>query len=122
MNKRVQNEGMASKKVNEKESNKISSDSTENNKNESRKIIPDYIDNLESIINFSKEKNKVFINFTNDFWKYILNCYNEITTNNIKICSKLREIFIIYYKLVDNDDTLKDSKLRKEVSEYHKND
>jgi hypothetical protein len=47
------------------------------------KIIPDYIDNLESIINFSKEKKKVLINFSNDFWKYILNCYNDITTKYI---------------------------------------
>ena len=86
------------------------------------KIIPDYIDNLESIINTSIEKNKVFINLTNDFWKYILNCFHKVSTNNIKICAKLREIFVKYYNLIESDESLKNSKLRKEASEYYKND
>lgn len=53
--KKVENKEIA-KKMNEKEISKISADSKENNKNENREIIPDYINNLESIINFSKEK------------------------------------------------------------------
>ena len=118
----------ADNKVDEKNFKKIGmaaptpSGDAENNINNTQTIIPDYIENLESILTFSKEKNKVLVNFTNDFWKYILNCYSDITTKDIKICSKLRKIFIIYYHLVENDESLKDSKLRKEVTEYYKND
>ena len=74
-------EGLTNEGLIEEKNNKISSDSMQND----GKIIPDYIDNLESIINTSIEKNKVFINLTNDFWKYILNCFHKVSTNNIKI-------------------------------------
>ena len=101
-------EGLTNEGLIEEKNNKISSNSMQNN--------------LESIINTSIEKNKVFINLTNDFWKYILNCFHKVSTNNIKICAKLREIFVKYYNLIESDESLKNSKLRKEASEYYKND
>ena len=80
------------KKTENKEEQKNSKD--ENNKNYSdsvnEEIIPIYIQNLKLIVDNLEEKNKIFINFTNNFWKYLLNNYNEITTINIKICSELR--------------------------------
>ena len=59
-----------------------------------------YIENIDSIWKFSLNKEKVFINFTNDFWKYIINCYKKPTMENISICSKLRNIFNQYKKLL----------------------
>ena len=108
------------KKTEKKEEEKNSKD--ENNKNYSdsvnEEIIPIYIQNLKLIVDSLEEKNKIFINFTNNFWKYLLYNYNEITTNNIKICSELRQIFIKYYNLIKDNDSLKNSKLRKEVTEF----
>ena len=59
------------------------------------------LENIESIINFSKKKSTFLIYFTNKFWEYILNYYNEPKQDNILICSKLREIFIDYFYLVN---------------------
>ena len=58
------------------ESNNISNESKEITSsilNEKQRA--NYIKNIDSILNFSLNKEKVFINFTNDFWKYIINCY-----------------------------------------------
>ena len=106
------------------ENNKNYSDSIETNEQkENKDIIPDYINNLELIVDKLNEKNKVFINFTDNFWIFLLGNYKEIkTSNNIKICSKLRQIFIKYYELIKNNDNLKNSNLFKEVTEFHKND
>ena len=60
-------------------------------------IIMDYIN---SILAYSKTNEVFLIQFTSDFWNYILNCYKEPIINNIYTCSKLREVFIIYRKLV----------------------
>ena len=49
---------------------------------------------------FSNVKKIFLIYFKNDFWKYILNYYNEPQQMNIKICFKLRKLFIEYYELV----------------------
>jgi hypothetical protein len=58
------------------------------------------INNLQSIIKFSKDNNAFVIYFTNDFWNKILNNYNEPEEKNIDICFNLRKIFIEYYELV----------------------
>ena len=79
------------------------------------------INEIKQIIEFS-EKNKVFIvYFTNDFWKYTLNHYNEPIRDNIKICSELRKIFIKYYELVKKlfDENTKDSDILKEAKNYY---
>ena len=64
-------------------------------------------DLINNIIIFSREKKKLLIYFTNDFWDYLLNhcCLlvdNDIekTKKNIEICFDLREKFIKYYELV----------------------
>ena len=58
------------------------------------------INNIKSIIKFCKDNKTFLIYFTNNFWKYILNYYNEPRIDNIYICFKLREAFIDYYELV----------------------
>ena len=104
-------------KISEDKKNENYSDSIENNnKNDSRDIIPDYINNLESIVDSLKDA-KIFINFNKDFWKFLLNSYNEITTNNISICSQLRKIFLKYYDLITKNDTLKNSKLAADLKD-----
>ena len=83
----------------------------------------DYIENFESIIKYSKEKNIIIIYFTKDFWKYIINCYKEPILNNIEMCSKLRKIFIDYKDLVESIYPQESkSPLRKDVIECFKND
>jgi len=69
------------------ESNNISNESkeiTSSISNEKKRA--NYIENIDSILNFSINKEKVFINFTNDFWKFIINCYKKPTMENISIC------------------------------------
>ena len=61
---------------------------------------PIIIDYIKSIIKYSDENEIFLIQFSSDFWKYILNCYKEPKMDNILICSKLREIFIKYHKFV----------------------
>ena len=60
-------------------------------------IIMDYIN---SLLSFSTINEIFLIQFTSDFWNYILNCYKEPILDNIYTCSKLREIFIKYRTLV----------------------
>ena len=74
------------------ESNNISNESKEiisSISNEKRELI---IENIDSILNFSLNKEKVFIDFTNDFRNYTIKCYKKPTKENISICSKLRNI------------------------------
>ena len=65
---------------------KINYDVKENNDN---KIIFHLIKNIKSIINFSEENKTFIIYFTNNFWKYVLNYYNEPKQDNIYIFQKL---------------------------------
>ena len=80
--------------------------------------------NIISIINFYKQKKAFLIYFTNNFWRYILNYYNEPTQENIEICFKLREIFIQYYDLVLYVFDKKDAKfiIKKEAYNYFERD
>ena len=78
---------------------KEENDSKTKNKKEN-KIIFEVIKNIKSIIEFSKKNKTFLIYFTNNFWRYILNYYNEPIQDNILICYKLREIFIKYHDLV----------------------
>ena len=58
------------------------------------------IRNIKSIIEFCENNNTFLIYFTNNFWKYILNYFNEPTQDNISICYELRKLFLLYYDLV----------------------
>ena len=103
-------------KKDNKEEIKSASDKDENKELE-------YIQNFESIIDFSKEKNIIFIYFTNDFWKYIINCYKKPTINNIEMCFKLRKIFVEYKNLVETIiPSNNKSAIRKDAIECYKND
>ena len=89
-----------------------------------KKKIFEVFNNIKSIINFCKEKKAFLIYFTINFWKYILNYYNEPTQDNIEICFKLREIFIQYYDLILYVFDKKDEKsiIKKEVFNYFERD
>ena len=78
--------------------------------------MPEIINNLQSIIKFSKDNNAFIIYFTNDFWNKILNNYNEPEEKNIDICFNLRKIFIEYYELVR--EIFKDKDRRKFQIKY----
>ena len=85
------------------------------------------IKEISNIIDFSKKKNTFLVHFTNDFWKYVLNYYNDPLLGNIKICSKLRDTFIKYYKLVEKifdkkNEKGKDSNIKKEAKNYFATD
>jgi hypothetical protein len=77
-------------------------------------------DNIKSIINFCKDENTFLIYIPSQFWKYILNYYNEPKKDNIKICFKLREIFKSYHDLVLNVFNKKDKRftIKKDVIQY----
>ena len=83
-------------------------------------IIMDYID---SLLTFSSKNETLLIQFTSDFWNFILNNYKEPILNNIYSCSKLREAFIKYYnllaKIIDKKSKIFiDTKIYEEIDEF----
>ena len=82
------------------------------------------IKNIKSIIEFCKDKKTFIIYFTNNFWRYILNYYNEPNQENIYICFKLREIFIEYHDLILNVFEKEHTKftIKKEAINYFERD
>ena len=91
-------------------------------------ILPEEIEkiiqNIESIILFSKEKESFLIYFTTNFWKYILNNFNEPNKFNIYICFKLRETFMKYYYFVNEIFKYKYEKItiKYDVNNYYELD
>jgi hypothetical protein len=89
------------------------------------KSIFEVIDNIKSIIKFCKNKSTFLIYFTNNFWSYVLNYYNEPKIDNIYICFKLRETFISYHELVLKVFEKKDEKkftIKKDAINYYERD
>ena len=65
------------------------------------------IEIIKSIIKFSKQNKQFFIYFHNEFWIALLNINNEVNSKNISVCYKLREVFVEYYKLINEIFELK---------------
>lgn len=88
------------------------------------KYIFNIIKNIESLITFSRDKKTFLIYFTNNFWKYILNYYNESKFDNIYIFYKFREIFIKYCNLINEIFKDKDAEfnIKKEAINYFQRD
>ena len=88
------------------------------------KNIFELIDNIKSLIKFCNNKNTFLIYFTNNFWQYILNYFNEPKMDNIYICFKLRELFKDYKDLVLKIFAKKDEKytIKKEANIYFDRD
>ena len=83
------------------------------------------IRNIKSIIDFSDNNNTFLIYFTNNFWKSILNYFNEPTQDNISICYELRNLFLLYYDLVIKKFEKKNPKkfvIKNEVINYYEID
>ena len=59
------------------------------------------INKIDSLIKFCRDENTFLVHFTENFWKYVLNYYNEAKQENIKTCFELRETFKKYYDLVE---------------------
>ena len=94
-------------------------------KKKENKYIFGLLKSINSIIQFSKENNTFLIYFTNNFWQYVLNYFNEPKQDNILICSRLREIFIDYYNLVNKAIPEKDKDfgiIRKDAKTYFERD
>ena len=70
-------------------------------KNIQNHFIIKFIKKIDLLISFSKIEKIFLIYFTNNFWKYILNNFNEPNEVSIYICYKLREVFMKYYDLVN---------------------
>ena len=81
-------------------------------KKEKGEEIENIISIVESIIDFSREKKKLLIYFSSNFWINILKRYNEPNAINIDICFKLRNLLEKYYVLID--ELFKDSKIDEE--------
>ena len=88
------------------------------------KSIFEVIDNIKSIIDFCQEKKTFLVYFTNNFWQYILNYYNEPKIDNKYICSILREVFKKYHELVLKIFEKKDIKftIKKDAINYFERD
>ena len=71
------------------------------NKKGEGKEIDNIIAMIRSIIDFSREKNKLLIYFSSNFWINILKHYNEPNAINIDKCFELRKLYVEYYKLID---------------------
>ena len=94
------------------------------NVNKKNNCILEVIDNIKSIIKFCKDKKTFLIYFTNNFWKYILNYYNEPKIDNIYICFQLRGTFMEYHDLVLKVFEKKDAKftIKKDSTNYFERD
>ena len=78
---------------------------------------------IESIINFSKEKQVLLVYLSSNFWNSILKNYNEPDEINIFNCYKLREAFIKYNYLINQlfkDDPK--SEIKKDINKYFERD
>ncbi len=110
----------------EQSSSAIISDTISDKENATKKnkTINDIITKIKSILKFCKEKKTFIIYFTNNFWEYILNYYNEPKSDNIKICYDLRGLFKEYHSLVK--DIFKQEKdtytIKKEANIYFERD
>ena len=89
-------------KEEEQTSSTVISETSSNKENDKKKNknINDIICKIRSILTFCKTNKTFIVFFTNNFWEYILNYYNESKDDNIKICYDLRELFKEYHKLV----------------------
>ena len=105
---------------------KIVSEAKKQNKKKKNSEILKIIKEIKEIIEYSNKNGAFLIHFTNEFWKYILNIYNKPILDNIKICSKLRDAFNEYFKLVEKifeKTKEKDSLLiKKEANNYYQTD
>jgi len=95
-----------------------------NSNDKKYKSIMKIIENIKSIIVLCKDKKTFLIYFTNNFWKYTLNYYNDPSQENIYICFKLREIFIEYHDLIIKVFEKEDTKftIKKEAINYFERD
>ena len=81
------------------------------------------INTIEIILNFSEEKQRLLIVFTNLFWDMLLRKCNNPNEDNIANCSKLRKKFIKYCELVNKlYKDIEDNKFRKEANIYKEKD
>ncbi len=87
------------------------------NKREKGEEMNIIIPSIESIINFSKKKEKLLIYFSSNFWSNILKIYDNPTPYCINICLRLREVFIKYNNLINIlfKDKIKKDKKEKEI-------
>jgi len=118
-NNEIAIEGTESKVISKNTIDQSAEDTNQNKKN-----IFEVITNIKSIINFCKEKNTFLIYFTSNFWRYVLNYYNEPKQDNIEICFKLRQIFIDYHDLVKKVFEKRDAKftIKKDANNYFERD
>ena len=96
------------------------------NKREKGEEMNVIIPSIESIINFSKEKEILLIYFTSIFWRNILKYYNEPNDYCINICFRLREAFKMYNYLVNTlFDDINDEKIneiKKDLNNFFNRD
>ena len=99
-------------------------DSLEFNKKEKNKDLEDIISVIESINNYSKEKEVLLVYFTSKVWKKILNIYNSPNKIKIIYCYKIRKVFFKYNDLVNELYKKKkiNSEIKKDINKYFERD
>ena len=92
-------------------------------KKEKNEEIDSILKSFESLLNFSKEKRIIFVNFNSKFWDYLFKNYNEPNLKCIRFCNNLRKIFISYHDLFNEfyiDEKEKDYK--NDINEFYEKD
>ena len=97
------------------------------NKREKGEEMDIIISSIESIINFSQEKEILLIYFDSNFWKSILKHYDKPNNYYINICYRLRETFIKYNYLVnilfdDKIENKKEKEIKNDINRYFNRD
>jgi len=77
------------------------------------------IEKMKSIIEFSKEKKILLINFKYNFWDSMAKNYSGISIKNIELCYRIREELKKYNSLI-NELFQKDNDIRKENNYFYK--
>ena len=92
------------------------------NKKEKGEEINNIIEDVESIIDFSRKKKKLLIYLNSNFWINILKNYNEPNDLNIDICFKLRCLLKNYYELIielfEKEKNDEEKKIKEDIQKY----
>ena len=92
------------------------------NKKEKGEEIKNIIEEIESIIDFSRKKQILFIYLNTNFWINILKNYNEENALNIDICYNLRGLLKNYYELIidlfEKEENEEEKKIKDDIQKY----
>lgn len=78
------------------------------------------IEKMKSIIEFSKDKKILLINFKSNFWESMAKFYSGINIKSIELCYRIREEFKKYNNSLINEILPNDNVIRNEINSFYR--